>query len=198
MNKNSLLFLLLIASSPIVSAACNTPACRDAAELYTADRKLCAEEATSGARLQCLRDAKAEYNRAMAQASQPSAERTPTFTGTTRPQSGCPDCGKVSSVQIIEKKGEGGALGMIGGGIAGALLGNQIGKGSGNKVATVAGAAGGAYAGKKIEEQVRTTRVWSVRVRLDTGEERTFQFEQDPGLMAGDLVRLAGNSVVRR
>jgi len=36
--------------------------------------------------------------------------------------------------------------------VAGGLLGNQVGGGSGKTIATVAGAAGGAYAGRKIQE----------------------------------------------
>jgi uncharacterized protein YcfJ len=38
------------------------------------------------------------------------------------------------------------------GAIAGGLLGNQIGGGSGKKIATVAGAVGGGYAGNKVQE----------------------------------------------
>jgi outer membrane lipoprotein SlyB len=65
-------------------------------------------------------------------------------------------------------------------------------------VATIAGAAGGAYAGHKIEEKVRSTKVWSVKVRLDRGGERTFEFDHDPGFSSGDLVKLSGGSVTRR
>ena len=51
--------------------------------------------------------------------------------------------------------------GMAIGGVAGGLLGNQIGGGKGRTIATVAGAAGGAYAGKKIQEnqQSKNTHV---------------------------------------
>lgn len=38
------------------------------------------------------------------------------------------------------------------GAVAGGLLGNQVGGGSGKKVATVAGAVGGALVGRKIQE----------------------------------------------
>ena len=38
------------------------------------------------------------------------------------------------------------------GAIAGGLLGNQIGGGTGKKIATVAGAVGGGYAGNKVQE----------------------------------------------
>lgn len=37
------------------------------------------------------------------------------------------------------------------GAVVGGLIGNQIGGGSGKKIATVAGAAGGAYAGRKVQ-----------------------------------------------
>lgn len=110
----------------------------------------------------------------------------------------CQDCGKVVSVAQVEQKGEGGAMGMIAGGVAGALLGNQIGSGTGRSVATVAGAAGGAYAGKKVEEHVRTKKVWNVKVKLDTGAEKTFHFEHEPGFKTGDAVKLSGGSIVRQ
>lgn len=110
----------------------------------------------------------------------------------------CNDCGKVQSVTTAEKKGEGGAVGMVAGGVAGALLGNQIGSGTGRSVATIAGAAGGAYAGKKIEEHVRTKKIWVVKVHMDSGQEKTFDFEKDPGFKSGDLVKLSGSSIVRR
>lgn len=38
------------------------------------------------------------------------------------------------------------------GAVAGGLLGNQVGGGSGKKAATVAGAVGGAYAGNRIQK----------------------------------------------
>lgn len=51
--------------------------------------------------------------------------------------------------------------GMAIGGVAGGLLGNQVGSGKGRMLATVAGAVGGGYAGKKIQEnqQSKNTHV---------------------------------------
>ena len=43
-------------------------------------------------------------------------------------------------------------LGTAIGAVAGGLLGNQIGGGTGKKIATVAGAVGGGYAGNKVQE----------------------------------------------
>jgi outer membrane lipoprotein SlyB len=110
----------------------------------------------------------------------------------------CPDCGRVASVNVIEKKGEGSALGVIGGGVAGALLGNQVGGGTGKTLATIAGAAGGAYAGNKVEANMKSTKAWVVRVRMDSGDERSIEMDRDPGLINGDLVRVSGNTLSRR
>src|SRR5260221_13942678 len=55
----------------------------------------------------------------------------------------CKDCGTVTSVNTVEKKGEGSGLGMVLGGVAGGVLGHQVGSGRGKDVATVAGGAGG-------------------------------------------------------
>lgn len=45
--------------------------------------------------------------------------------------------------------------GTVIGALAGGLLGNQIGEGSGKKLATVAGAAAGGYAGKKVQQNMQ-------------------------------------------
>lgn len=42
--------------------------------------------------------------------------------------------------------------GTVGGAVAGGLLGNQVGGGSGKKAATVGGALVGGYAGRRIQE----------------------------------------------
>ncbi len=181
MKKLLIASILAVASHLSVAA---DDAQKAAAARYESDKKLCAEESTSTARMQCLRDAKAEYDKAAG--------------GAAAAADVCKTCGTVKSVAVVEKKGEGGPVGMIAGGVAGALLGNQIGSGTGRSVATVAGAAGGAYAGKKIEENVRTTKVWAVHVRMDDGAEKTFHFEKDPGFKAGDPVKQSGGSIVRR
>lgn len=163
---------------------------------YAADKKLCAEESSSSLRMQCLRDARAEYERALAAAKAEAVADTPPARATS--PSSCPDCGKVTGVRVVEREGKGSALGIIGGGVAGALLGNQIGGGSGKDLATIAGAAGGAYAGHTIEGKMNTTKVWSVQVRLNNGQQRRFEFGHDPGFAAGDPVRVDGGRLLRR
>ena len=163
-----------------------------AARRYADDKKLCADETSSSARMQCLRDAKAEYNTALAKA------KTDHAGAPASSDKVCAGCGKVLSVKVVEKDGEGGAVGMVAGGVAGALLGNQIGKGTGRSVATVAGAAGGAYAGHKIEQKVNSVKKWEVAVRFDNGEEKTFSFDKDPGFTSGAAVKASNGSIIRR
>lgn len=159
-----------------------------AAARYEADKKLCAQDASAEARLQCRRDAKVVYDKALA-ALQPGKPPTPPIV--------CPTCGKVTTVRVTEKAGESNAAGLIAGGVAGAVLGHQVGGGLGKDLATIAGAAGGAYAGKKIQENMNTRKIWTVAVRYNDGSTAEYNYEQDPGFAAGDPVRKSGNALVR-
>lgn len=155
---------------------------------YEADKKLCADEASSEARLQCRRDAQAVYEKALA-ASKPVKTSSRTAV--------CNNCGRVAAIKVVEKAGDSGPVGLIAGGVAGAVLGHQVGAGLGKDLATLAGAAGGAYAGKKIEEKMNTRKVWTVSVRYNNGTTAEFDYEQDPGYKSGDAVRKSGNTLVR-
>ena len=196
--KREILLLLVLLGAPAAYAANEvTPqSAYDAAKKtadarYSEDQKLCADEATSAQRMQCLRDAKEEHTRALAAAKDK-------LKAANQPAAACTDCGKVSAVKMTEKDGKGGAVGLIGGGVAGALLGHQVGKGTGKDLATIAGAAGGAYAGHKIEGKMNKVKTWAVTVRFDNGAERVFNFDHDPGMSPGDAVKAAGDSIVRR
>jgi len=178
-------------ASPKAQLAAETKA---AQTRYQSDKSLCNDEATSSARLQCRRDAKAEYDAAIA-----AAKAKVAATAAPAPvPAACPDCGKVTAVSTREQAGNGGPVGLIAGGVGGALLGRQIGSGRGKDLATIAGAVGGAYAGKKIEEKVNTKNVWAVVVTYQNGTQKEFVFEQDPGYKVGDAVKNAGTSIIRR
>ncbi|WP_304797456.1 glycine zipper 2TM domain-containing protein [Lacisediminimonas sp.] len=109
----------------------------------------------------------------------------------------CIACGTVESVNVVETKGDGGYLGTIGGGVVGALLGNQIGSGNGRTAATIAGAVGGAYAGRTIEGNVRKNSHHEVQVRLNNGGQQTITFAADPGYKVGDKVKIVDGGLVR-
>lgn len=63
-----------------------------------------------------------------------------------------PHCYDVQVEKPKEVKDEHKIAGTAIGAVAGGLLGNQIGGGSGKKIATAAGAVGGGFAGRKIQE----------------------------------------------
>lgn len=202
--KRNLILAGLLLSSASAAFAQNaqmakqqySEASKQAASRYADDKKLCAEETSSSARMQCLRDAKAVYNNALAAAKTASASNN--VSGNQKKQPVCAECGRVVAVNVSEKDGEGSAIGVIAGGVAGALLGNQVGGGTGRDLATIAGAAGGAMAGHKIEQKVKTAKVWNVTVQYENGNKQSFHFDQDPGLQSGDLVKNSGSSIVRR
>lgn len=102
----------------------------------------------------------------------------------------CKNCGYVQSVKAVKVKGQSSGAGAVAGGVVGGLLGNQIGKGSGRTLATVAGAAGGAYAGNEIEKDAKSHTVWKVVVDMDYGERRTFTLSSRPNYGEGARVRL--------
>jgi len=98
--------------------------------------------------------------------------------------------GTVESVKEVTTPGDGSSgVGAIGGGIAGAVLGNQFGHGTGRSIMTVLGAAGGALAGKEIEKQHNATKRWDVTVRMDDGAYHTLSSPSLPYWHAGDRVR---------
>ncbi|HLD14434.1 MAG TPA: glycine zipper 2TM domain-containing protein, partial [Burkholderiales bacterium] len=86
--------------------------------------------------------------------------------------------------------------GAIIGGIAGAAVGSQIGKGDGRRLATIAGAAGGAVAGNEIEKNSKKSAHYKIAVRMENGSVRTFTQRNDPGFRPGENVRVVNGSLV--
>ena len=121
--RPSFLLPFLLSAVALASAAQAQPQApadaQQAKNRYKQDLQICASETSADSRMQCKRDAKTEYDQALAtlKASQPVT--APEHAG----PAGCPDCGTVSSVSQIEREGEGSALGLIAGGVAGAVLG---------------------------------------------------------------------------
>lgn len=101
-----------------------------------------------------------------------------------------PTTATVQEVHAVKRKGEGGAVGMIGGAVVGGLLGHQVGGGTGKTLATVGGAAAGAYAGNEVQKQVNTTTVWVTKVKMKDGSFRTFEQQAKPGWKAGQVVHV--------
>jgi outer membrane lipoprotein SlyB len=165
---------------------------REAQALYAQDRAICNEERNHGQRKKCLRTAQAQNKTAMAEARTRMGD-----SSQRRASAACIDCGRVTAVRMEETKGDSNALGVVAGGAAGALLGHQVGGGRGKDLATIAGAVGGAYAGKKIQEKVNARKAWIVDVQYDNGQRGSFNYDTDPGVKQGDRVQKAGQQIRR-
>jgi len=121
----------------------------------------------------------------------PMAQAPATPVETPKPVAQPGNLATVQAVREVKDAGESTALGPVAGGIAGAVLGNQIGKGHGSqKVITVLGAAGGAFAGHAIEKQARGTTHWEIDVRRDDGANETVRSDVAPSYQPGQRVRL--------
>jgi outer membrane lipoprotein SlyB len=85
-------------------------------------------------------------------------------------QAACKTCGTVTEVRAVTQKGEGGSgLGIAAGAVVGGLLGNQVGKGTGNTIATVGGAVAGGFAGNEVEKHVNKSTAYRTSIRMDDG-----------------------------
>ncbi|MBY4598310.1 glycine zipper 2TM domain-containing protein [Ottowia caeni] len=108
--------------------------------------------------------------------------------------------GTVTNVELVRAGGSSGIAGTAIGGVAGGVLGNQVGGGSGRTAATVIGAVGGALIGNAIERNSNAGRgadVYRVSVRLDNGATQSFDYQQSPNVRIGDRVRVDGNQLYR-
>ncbi|WP_228895838.1 glycine zipper 2TM domain-containing protein [Pseudoduganella aquatica] len=101
----------------------------------------------------------------------------------------CKSCGVVESVREVNTRAQGSGLGAGAGAVVGGLLGHQIGGGTGRQLATVAGAVGGAVVGNQVEGNMRATRSYTIKVRMDDGSYRTFH-RSAPNWQQGERVRV--------
>ncbi len=111
-------------------------------------------------------------------------------------------CGLVTEVKQQERDGDSTGVGVVGGGVAGAVIGRQMAgndaSSSTKNVATAIGAVGGALLGKKIEEKARRHKVWQVSFRLYNGEVAHAEFNEDPGMQPGDKVAVKDGKLMKR
>lgn len=131
--------------------------------------------------------------------SQAEKAPEPIITKSTPPQKQaavCTDCGVVVAVRETDVKGQGTGLGAVVGGVAGAVVGHEI--GDGRDAGTLLGAAGGAVAGHQIERHARTTKRYHIDVRMTDGTVTTITSEAAPAWRSGDRVRLRGGKLIAR
>jgi outer membrane lipoprotein SlyB len=110
----------------------------------------------------------------------------------------CAACGTVASIHAIALKGDATGLGAVAGGVTGAVVGNQMGRGNGNTAMTILGAAGGAFAGNEIEKNVKKHYSYRITVRMDDGSFRTVSQPNSPAVTVGERVRVVDGAVIAR
>jgi outer membrane lipoprotein SlyB len=126
--------------------------------------------------------------------STPAAERSKSASHIAM----CDHCGTVQEVRQEKRKGEGGAVGIVGGAVVGGLVGNQFGKGSGKDLATVGGAVAGGFAGNEVQKHVTSKQVWVTKVKMKDGSVRTFEQAAKPNWVAGSHVKVQDNKTLSR
>ena len=109
----------------------------------------------------------------------------------------CDNCGSVTDVKTVQVKGEASGGGAIIGGVLGGVLGHQVGGGRGKDVATVAGAAGGAYAGHQVEKNAKSKTQYQVIEKLESGSSRTFTYNAATSYKVGDRIKVVEGKLTR-
>ena len=101
--------------------------------------------------------------------------------------------GRVSNIEVLQGRSQGQTTGT------GAVLGNQVGKGTGRAAATAVGVLGGAVAGNAIEGRNNQEYVQGYRlsVQLDQGGYRVYDVSSPGDLRIGDRVRLYNGQISR-
>lgn len=110
----------------------------------------------------------------------------------------CNSCGVIRSITTIQEQGEGTGVGGVVGALVGGLAGNQVGGGSGKKIATAAGAIGGAVLGNNIEKNRNSTTYYEVVIDMDSGQQQVINVPDATGISTGSRVTAQGGTISLR
>jgi outer membrane lipoprotein SlyB len=114
---------------------------------------------------------------------------------TPPPQQTCPDCGTITNIKEVKKKGSASGAGALTGALLGGGVGYAVG-GKGHRTAgTLIGAGGGALAGNYIEKNASAGREFRIDVRLDNGSQYTFRYDSMPNWGVGTRVRVVNGQL---
>ena len=106
--------------------------------------------------------------------------------------------GVVDRIEVVRKGDTNNIAGTIIGGIAGGLIGHQIGGGSGQTASTIVGGVGGAVAGNEVQKRTRgANETFRVTVRYNNGATETIRQDDIADLRTGDRVRVDGGRIYR-
>jgi outer membrane lipoprotein SlyB len=138
----------------------------------------------------------------------PTYPATSTYPTSTYPASSYPvagtEYGRIVNIEYMpagtSAPQSNGILGAVVGGVAGAILGNQIGGGSGRTAATVLGGVAGAAVGNNIarnQQGVTTAPGYRITMQSDQGQIRTYEVPATGDLRVGDRVRIDNGVIFR-
>jgi outer membrane lipoprotein SlyB len=136
----------------------------------------------------------------------PSATYPSTYPSTTYPTtSSAPaslEYGRVTNIEFFQGGSARSGLNVPGaliGAVAGAVLGNQVGGGSGRDAATVLGGVAGAAVGSQVGRQgsTPTDSVYRISIQTDQGGFRTYDVPATGDLRVGDRVRVENGVIYR-
>lgn len=127
-------------------------------------------------------------------ASQPPAPITMSTQGTTLVRNA-----QVTNLRdVAVHGGRPSGVGAFVGTILGGVAGSRIGSGYGSTAAGIGGALAGGMAGQHVEQSASGTRTTEVTVRLENGEQQTYQIEPDENLRIGDTVKVITRGGITR
>lgn len=110
-------------------------------------------------------------------------------------QQTCPDCGTITNIKEVKKKGSASGAGALTGALIGGGLGYAVG-GKGHRTApTLIGAGVGGLAGNYVEQNARSGYTYRVDVRLDNGAQQTYRYDSMPGWSVGTRVRVVNGQL---
>jgi outer membrane lipoprotein SlyB len=117
------------------------------------------------------------------------------FAATPPQQQTCPDCGTITNIKEVKKKGSASGGGALAGALIGGGLGYAVG-GKGHRTAgTLVGAGGGALAGNYIEKNASAGKEFRIDVRLDNGAQQTYRYDSMPNWGVGTRVRVVNGQL---
>lgn len=126
------------------------------------------------------------------------AAAAPVAAAPVRAPEVCTTCGVVRSITAIAQQGQGTGVGAALGAIVGGVAGNQVGGGSGRKIATVAGAVGGALLGNNIEKNRNATSYYEVVIAMEDGSQQLLTVQDASGISVGSAVTVRGDVISLR
>ena len=107
----------------------------------------------------------------------------------------CPDCGTITNIKEVKKKGSSSGAGALTGALIGGGVGYAVG-GRGHRTAgTLIGAGGGALAGNYIEKNASAGKEFRIDVRLDNGAQQTYRYDSMPNWGVGTRVRVVNGQL---